>query len=518
MKKRTLKSEKGIAFVIVVIIGCVFAVLGFSLLKLAELEMISTHKAIRRMKAFYFAEAGIARFITNAYNGNFGDIGDTSLEEGSFIVDVYSNEYPAYAISTGKVGSEQKRIRVELSFLSFPYEHAVFGGNAFEQDWTLNLRGTGKPQYFGRGVSGEIWRGGKDTIYGDIYAKGDVALYEQSNVNPKYSEHYEIYGDVEATGSINIYDEASVSGSIRTYVDAFEVPDLVAMNYAENNTHNVSQEFADAGINQGRMPWGTELYNVVIKNPSDRAGECSSTAGDDYFFEPRNVYAGGDFRSANTPLHLGDGRIYYVDGNVWIHNRSTYGFLIDGKVTIVATGDIHICDNILYEQPGYEGDMLGMVALGKYDSNGNLVSGGNIYFGDPRYGTTYTFSGMMFAANDFLYNTNHVDRREAEPDTGFTVYGNFAAGNHVTVNRDWYDPDGYGQSRPAYYNQSTRQWIDIKDGSILSMNEISSLRHYQMIVDYDERVRKPETQPPGLPKGPGNIFNGIVYWEELPST
>jgi hypothetical protein len=514
---RILKSEKGIALVVVVIIGCIFAVLGFSLLKLAEFEMMLTHKAIRRMKAFYFAEAGVTRFITNAYERNFESIEETVFEEGTYQVEVIldNSEAPPCAISIGKVGNEQKRIRVELSFLSFPYEHAIFGGNAFDQDWTLDLRGTGRPERFGSGVSGEIWRGGKDTIYGDVYAKGDVALYEQSNVNPKDSEHYEINGDVKATGNVDTYDEAIVSGEIQRNVEALPVPDLVAMNYAENNTHNVSQEFAEAGINQGRLPSGNELYNVVIKNPGDRASECSSTPGDDYFFEPRNVSGGGDFRSANTPLQLGNGRIYYVDGNVWIHNRTTYGFLVDGKVAIVATGDIHICDNILYEDPGYEGDMLGMVALGKYDSSGILVSGGNIYFGDPRYGTTYTFSGMMFAANDFLYNTDHVDRKEAEPDTGFTVYGNFAAVNHVTVNRDWYDPDGYGRSRPAYYNRSTRQWIDIMDGSILSQNEISNLRHYQMIVDYDERVRKPETQPPGLPKGPGTIFNGITYWEEL---
>ena len=228
-----------------------------------------------------------------------------------------------------------------------------------------------------------------------------------------------------------------------------------------------------------------------------------------------DLLTGGDFRGANTPLHLGDGRIYYVDGDVWIHNRVTYGFLVDGKVTIVATGDIHICDNVIYADQGYEGDLLGMVALGKYDSNGNLVSGGNVYFGDPRLGTMYEFNGLMFAANDFLYNTSHIDRTEAEPETGFKVYGNFAAGNHVSVNRDWYDPDGIGRPRPARYDEATGQWFDIMDGSALSPGEINSLRHYQMIVNYDERVRNADTQPPGLPRGPGVIFSGITYWEEL---
>jgi len=511
---RVSKYRRGIVLVAVITVGFIMIIIGLTLLKLAEYEYSLTHKDVRKMKAFYCAEAGIANFITNAYDRDFESIEETVLDEGSYWVDVYDEEFPPFAIATGKVGNEQKRIRVELSFLSFPYEHAIFGGNAFDQDWTLDLRGTGDPKYFGSGV-GQIWRGGKDTIYGDIYAKGDVALYEQSNVNPKYSENYDIYGDVDATGNVNTYDEAYVSGSIVTNVDALGVPDLVDMNYEENNTHNVSQEFTAAGVSQGRLPSGNELYDVVVKNPGDMASECGSTDGDDYFFESRNVYGGGDFRSGNSPLHLGEGRIYYIDGNVWVHNKTTYGFLVDGKVTIVATGDIHICDNIVYSDPGYEGDLLGMVALGKYNSNGDLVSGGNVYFGDPRYGTTYTFSGLMFAANDFLYNTDHVDRTEAEPETGFTVYGNFAAGNHVLVNRDWYDPDGTGQSRPAYYNQALGQWIDIADGLALSPSEINSLRHYQMIVDYDERVRSVDTQPPGLPRGPGIIFSGITYWEEL---
>jgi hypothetical protein len=512
--KKVMTSRKGIVLVAVLAVGFIMVIIGMTLLKLAEAEYSLTHKDVRKMKAFYLAEAGIENFVTNAYGRDFENIEETFLDEGSYRVDVYMDEFPPYAIATGKVGDEVKRIRVELSFLSFPYEHAIFGGNTFEQDWTLDLRGTGEPAFIGEGV-GEVWRGGKDTVYGNIYAKGDVALYEESNVNPKYSENYDIYGDVDATGNANTYDDAFVSGSIESNVDALGVPDLIAMNYAENNTHNVSREFAEANVYRGRLPLGNDLCDVVVKNPPDRIGECGSTEGDDYFFEPRAAYGGGDFRGANTPLHLGEGRIYYVDGDVWIHNRTTYGFLVDGKVTIVATGDIHICDNVIYADKGYEGDLLGMVALGRYDSNGNLVSGGNVYFGDPRLGTMYEFNGLMFAANDFLYNTNHVDRTEAEPETGFVVYGNFAAGNHVTINRDWYDPDGTGQPRAARFDRTTGQWIDIADSSILSPSEIGSLRHYQMIVDYDERVRNADTQPPGLPRGPGVIFSGITYWEEL---
>lgn len=49
------------------------------------------------------------------------------------------------------------------------------------------------------------------------------------------------------------------------------------------------------------------------------------------------------------------------------------------------------------------------------------------------------------------------------------------------------------------------------------MAEIGSLRHYQMKITYDDRVRTQDTQPPGLPRGKGTIFGGLKYWEELPS-
>ena len=151
----------------------------------------------------------------------------------------------------------------------------------------------------------------------------------------------------------------------------------------------------------------------MVKNPTNRHKECGATAGDDYFLEPvRANNNGGTQKDAKTPLNLGENRIYYVDGDVWVHSPKTYGFLIDGKVTIVATGDIHISDNIKYAD---KESLLGLVALGKYDGSGELVNGGNIYFGDPRYGTMYTVSALMFAADSFLYNTDSVTGGKKEP-------------------------------------------------------------------------------------------------------
>jgi hypothetical protein len=504
-----LKSEKGIVLAAVVVFICILTILGFSVLSVANSEIMLTQKAANKTKAFYLAEAGLQVFAARLSNGELGSIEETALGEGSYRLDFYSDGNDPYAIATGTVGGQEKSIRVTVSFLAPPYECGIYAGNADGTPWTLMLRGQGDPQAAGWGR--EV--GGRDLVNGNISVNGDAAFYEESSVNPApLPNTYELNGDVEATGNVNIFDSASVSGEVSEGADPWTPPDLVGMNYVVNNTHNMSQIFADEGISQGYLPAEHELYNVVVKNPSNRAEECSSTAGDDYFLEPRNVIGGGGPKDATTPLHLGDNRIYYVDGNVWVHSPSTYGFLVDGKVTIVATGNIHISDNIKY---GDSESLLGMVALGQYDGGGQLVSGGNIYFGDPRYGTMYTASALMFAANNFLYNTDSVTHGTEEPETGFSVYGNFTALNQVSIYRDWYDEDWTGQDRAAYFDSTQGQWIDADNGTVLTSTEIGSLRHYQMKLDYDDRVRTKLTQPPGLPKGVGTIFEGLTNWEEV---
>ena len=512
MKIRMSKSEKGLALIAVVIFACIFVILGFSMLNVANTEIILTQTEVDSTKAFYAAEAGLAELTTRLYNKQFENIADTALGDVSYHVDFYNDTDPPYAISTGRARNEEKRIKVELSFLALPYECSVYAGNSAGETWAFELRGQGDPQS-DPNSSREF--GGKDIVNGNVFVNGDVTLYEESSVNPApLPNTYELAGDVDSTGSTNILDSALISGTVSEGAAPLDSPDLLSMNYGVNNTHNVSQIFADAGVDSGYLPSGNELYDVVVKNPGDRSGECNSTAGDDYFLEPVSVTGGGGQKDATTPLHLGDNRIYYVDGDVWVHSPSTYGFLVDGKVTIVATGDIHISDNIKYADSE---SLLGLVALGQYDDAGQLVSGGNIYFGDPRFGTLYTASALMFATDSFLYSTDSVTGDAAEPTSGFSVYGNLNALNQVSIERDWYDDEGTGTARPAYFDSSLDQWVDLESGLALTSNEIGSLRHYQMKITYDDRVRIQDTQPPGLPRGKGTIFGGLKYWEELSS-
>ncbi|MBN1805544.1 MAG: hypothetical protein JW837_09850 [Sedimentisphaerales bacterium] len=511
MKKRISKSERGLALFAVVVFTCLFVMLGFSMLDLAKSEIVVTQKELNSTRAFYAAEAGLAQFVTKLYNQEFEDIADTVLGDAKYQVDLNLDADPPYAIATGTAGMEVKKIKVELSFLAPPYEHAVYAGNISGSQWRFSLRGTGEPVY-SRWTGVEV--GGKDVVNGNIYVHGNANLYEESSINPSPLGNFN--GDIESTGTTKIKDEASVSGKVAEGAAVKSLPSLADMNYAVNNTHNVNKIFADAGVDWGRLPSNNELYDIMIKNPSDRGGECRSTAGDDYFLEPVNANDYGQTqKDAKTPLNLGENRIYYVDGDVWVHSTRTYGYLVDGKVTIVATGDIHISDNIKYAN---DESLLGLIALGKYDSSGNLISGGNIFFGDPRYGTLYTASAFMFAADSFLYNTDSVDRKSAEPTTGVKIYGNLNALNKVSVERDWYTHTinrWQTEARPAYYDSTNDRWVDLETGAALTGTEVNSLRHYQMEITYDDRVRSLQTQPPGLPKGEGSIFGGLKSWQEI---
>jgi hypothetical protein len=513
MKIRIYKPKKGLALIAVVVFTCLFVLLGFSMLNLAKTEIVMTQKELHSEKAFYAAEAGLAQLSTMLHNDKFENIAETSLEKANYRVDLDLNADPPYAVSTGKMGLEVKKIKAEITFLSPSFDNAVYAGNITGDKWMFSLRGEGDPTPVGW-TGREI--GGKDEVNGNIYVNGDATLYEESSVNPSSMGNFN--GDINSTGSTDILDKASVSGTVTENAPADTHPSIEAMNYAVNNTHNVSKIFADAGIDSGYLPSGNELRDIMVKNPSDRPEECCTTSGDDYFLEPVSVSNNGaSSKDAKTPLNLGENRIYYVDGDVWVNSPKTYGFLVEGQVTIVATGDIHISDNIKYAD---NESLLGLVSIGKYDDSGKLVSGGNVYFGDPRFGTMYTASALMFAADSFLYNTDSVTGGMKEPETGFSVYGNLNALNQVSIERDWYDPDGTGEPRPAFFKEGDDDggvWIDLETGEELSSAEINSLRHYQMAITYDDRVRTQETQPPGLPKGKGTIFGGLKYWQEIPS-
>ena len=89
--------------------------------------------------------------------------------------------------------------------------------------------------------------------------------------------------------------------------------------------------------------------------------------------------------------------------------------------------------------------------------------------------------------------------------------------NHVSLERDWYTKSTVytSERRPCRYDPVADKWYDCSTGTELNSTQISTIKHYRMTLNYDDRVRSRETQPPGLPRGVGYIFGGIIHWEEL---
>jgi hypothetical protein len=508
------RKMKGIVLPIVIAIILILVITGLAILTMTEQNSILGEIDANKTKAFYFAEAGLAKMAEKLQKpiiGNLNEVLTEPLEGGSYRVSIDTSTFPCYVTSTGISGTIQKKVRVKATFLAPPYEDAIWAMNKSGTAYNFTMSGTGNPTLTGSGN-----QGGKDTVNGDLFINGNAYLFQQSSIGPAPAPNtYQLHGDLDATGSISLDASVSVAGSKNqnaTLPAGFSLADLINMNYATNNTYNVSQVFTDAGVSSGHLPSGNPLRDVFVKNPSDRNAECASTSGvDDYFFEPSTGFIGGSWNTAPTPLHAGSNRVYYIDGDLWVDSKNdTYGFTMDGKVTIVVTGNIHISDNLVYKDSN---SMLGLVALGKYNGTGNLISGGNIYFGDPTYGTLNQFSGMMFAANNFSYNMTTTGAWTAEPSSGFIINGSFAAVNQVNIVRNWYTSGM--TSKPAVYNPSTGQWVDAQTGTALTATQKAQMRHYQMIINYDERVRNQEGRPPGLPTGGTKIFAGFSNWEEL---
>jgi hypothetical protein len=336
------------------------------------------------------------------------------------------------------------------------YDSALFAGNT-----------SGDPLYDmefgGTGVQA-------DEINGNIYSGGNVDITGEATIN----------GSIKASGSIN--GGSGTTGSL-------PVPDIAGMNYATNNDFNVKALFASAtyksnsslGGSAWQLPKSSPAH-IFRKNPSDRSANTSTTAKDDYFLEDPydTVNTSSKVTVANaTQVSLWNGgsdKVYYIDGNLWIHNKNIFSFTLSNpaggaaKVTFVVNGNIYFSDNILYKDPEIDG--IAFIAM----KDAKVKDSGNIYFGDPTFGTLEHMDAFMYAENNF-YDNN----LSASGSATVTVNGNMTAGNQVLIDRDY-----HGQ-------------------------------HSKLTVNFDDRISTGAITLPGLPGTPGaGMPWTMVCWREVP--
>jgi len=229
------------------------------------------------------------------------------------------------------------------------------------------------------------------------------------------------------------------------------IPDLPAMHYEINHDFDVAGLFSGATYKSsayGGKAWQLPESNpahIFRKNPSDRATETTSTRGDDYFLEdPYESISNGNSLTAANGTHIslsglpgkpgvsGNDKVYYIDGNLWIHNKNINSFTLFTtgndylRATFVVRGNIYFSDNVMYQHDKNDGvAFIAMKSPGEADS-------GNIYFGDQTFGTLERMDAFMYAENNF-YDSN----LSASGSASVTVNGNMTAGNKVSISRDF---------------------------------------------------------------------------------
>ncbi|HVS18872.1 MAG TPA: pilus assembly PilX N-terminal domain-containing protein [Planctomycetota bacterium] len=457
---------------VVMLAGLSLALMGVTVENEQEGESSTAH-----IRSLYAAEAGVAQAVAALNTGVMDTSGKNAvlmswgsenapidLESGRYWTDAnYDGDSMVTVQSFGAAGGRARGIEVVLvRNLSPIYMNAIFAGNS-----------SGDPAY-------DLKFGGKgsqaDQIQGDVYSGGNIVVDGEAK----------LYDDIRAQGTIT-----GDTGETGVYIAP---PDLASMKYEVNHDVNVAANFGAATYKSnvmGGKAWQmpeSDPAHIFRKNPSDRTADTSKTAKDDYFLEdPYETVKSSPTVTSSSGTHItlsgqdgnpgpdGSNLVYYIDGNLWIHNPNIFSFTMWGQVsetvraTFVVKGNVYISDNIFYSDQNK--DAVAFIAL-KDDSE---PDSGNIYFGDPSFGTLEHMEAFMFAENNFFDNNLN-----SSGSARVTVRGNMTAGNQVKITRDW--------------------------GS----------QHSKLTVQYDDRLATGAVSLPGLPgAGAGGRPWVVATWREI---
>lgn len=406
-----------------------------------------------QLMSFNLAEAGLNRALADLRvngDGNFGDEEDpVPLGAGSYWVVTTDNEDSTYTItSIGSAQGQSKALQTVVRRSGGLFANAVFAGNSSGDDaYTLRFGGFDDQA---------------DSVKGDVYSGGDVEFNGDS----------ELDGIARATGEI--------TGAHGEVDPGQPIPDIQGMNYETNHDIDVADEFSryssygsdDTGGSAWQVP-ASHASHIFRMNPSDRRWEYESTTKEDYFLEDPYASSSHAGLGISVSSHA-DESLYFIDGNLWIHNYHAYSLVFqdadyDGtKITFVVKGNIYISDNILYEDRQDDGIVL--IAMCDED----VADSGNIYFGDPEFGTLERMEAYMYAENNFFDN-NLSASGSAEMD----LLGTMSAGNHVSIERD------YGS------------------------------QHSRLSITLDRRLADGDIELPGIPDQQNENQYDVVAWRQV---
>ncbi len=485
MRRKPNPQRRGAITVIALIAIVMLSALAAAILATMASHQDEVQTANGELRAFYAAEAGANALLadvraTATALGTGQSLADVPLPAagskvapldfsgGRYHGDVNSNGDETYTIlCVGEHGTSRQAVEVVVgSENDGIFSNAVFAGNSSgDPNYTMEFGGTG---------------GQADFIDGEVYSGGDIVVTDDASIS----------GPVGAQGTI--------TGTPGQEGVSQKIPDIASMNYETTSDVDVAAEFASGGAVHRANGAGGDAWELPEDNPahifrlhpSDRAASRSGTAKDDYYledpYEPANKDVNQDgtnpyeitLTGGSKPGPDGNRLVYFIDGNLWLHNNPTFSFQFrqpggtNGvQVTIVVKGNIYISDNIFYENPATDG--LALMAI----KDPNEPDSGNFYFGDLTGGTLEHMDAYMYAENNF-YDQN----LDASGSKNVHVNGLMSAGNQVAIDRD--------------YNG----------------------QHSQLGVTWDSRVHDGTVTLPGLPSssGAGGAVT-VLSWRRVPA-
>ena len=478
------RSSAGSALLISIVTMTVLVGLSVAALTTSLGSKREVGGSIERTRALYAAEAGVAHALANLSRGLAPVMGaehkQVGFGSGGYWGNAVQNADKSWTItSVGRMGNAQRALQVVITPQTGGiYDNAVFAGNSGgDPAYVMKFGGT-KTQ--------------ADKISGNVY----------SGANVSFSGNATIDGTPRALTSVTAPAGSILpnkDGTARSAVvgQTQPLPDITGAHYEVNNDVNVNTAFKAAKYasgNGGGKAWqlpATDPAHIFRLNPSDRTANTSTTTKDDYFLEDPYTPLRTDPKSDGSDPYIvqlsdpsvtkgagvGNNKVYYIDGNLWVHNLSSMSFAIAGPtsggagmdITIVVKGNIYISDNIYLKDKAKDG--LALIAL----KDSAVKDSGNIYFGDPTFGTLEHMSAFMYAENDF-----HDNNLSATGSAIVTVDGNMTAGNQVNINRD------YGK------------------------------QHSKLTVNFDDRISTKKISMPGLPKTTATQTGlKISLWREV---
>ena len=422
------------------------------------------------MRALYNCEAGVSHGLANVSIGQADPIASMGnpvvFGGGGYSVAITDNGDDTFTLlAVGQYGVEQKAIEVVARMAQAgPFANALFSGNE-----------DGDPNYdllFG-GVGSEA-----DDINGGVYSGGNIDVSGDANIS----------GPVVAAGGL--------SGVGGTDGEKQALPDIPGMDYANNHDVNVLQEFLDNSSYESDS-FGGSAYQVPESNPghifranpSDRTSENASTSKHDFYLEDPYESVRYDSKEDGTdpskitltggddPGIDGNELVYFIDGNLWIHNKNVYSFALQQagttkgiQVTFVVKGNVYFSDNLFYNNEAHDG--VAFIAI----EDPTVADSGNIYLGDPSFGTIKHMDAYLYAENDFY--DNNLDENGSKR---VEVNGTMSAGNQVLIERDYKD------------------------------------HHSKLTVNFDPRISDGSLSLPGLPDQSGADQGiAVLSWREVP--